>query len=53
MIALFPMLVSNSISRNIIPGIAKTLENYMIVYGMKSIMEKARKKCMTRLWDIA
>lgn len=42
MIALYPMLVSNTVSRNIIPGISKVLENFLIVYGMRNIMEKAR-----------
>ena len=41
MIALYPMLVSNTVSRNIIPGIAKVLENYLMVYGMNDIMRKA------------
>ncbi|NHJ48925.1 MAG: hypothetical protein FK733_14160, partial [Asgard group archaeon] len=42
MIALYPMLVSNTVSRNIIPGVSKVLENFLIVYGMRNIMEKAR-----------
>ena len=42
MIALYPMLVSNTVSRNIIPGIAKVLENYIMVYGIAGIMERAR-----------
>jgi hypothetical protein len=42
MIALYPMLVSNTVSKNIIPGISKVLENFLIVYGMRNIMEKAR-----------
>jgi len=42
MIALYPMLVSNTVSRNIIPGIAKVLENYIMVYGITGIMERAR-----------
>jgi len=42
MIALYPMLVSNTVSKNIIPGISKVLENFLIVYGMRDIMEKAR-----------
>jgi hypothetical protein len=44
MIALYPMLVSNTVSRNIIPGIAKVLENYLMVYGMTSIMHKAMRQ---------
>ena len=46
MIALFPILVSNSVSRNIIPGITKVLENYLIIYGMENIMRKARADLM-------
>ncbi|MHA1874182.1 MAG: hypothetical protein ACTSVB_08710 [Candidatus Heimdallarchaeaceae archaeon] len=48
MIALYPMLVSNTVSKNIIPGISKVLENFLIVYGMKNIMEKARGEKATR-----
>lgn len=43
MIALFPLLVSNTISKNIVPGVAKVLENYLMVYGLESIMARARK----------
>jgi len=44
MIALYPLLVSNTVSKNIIPGIAKVLENYLLVYRMDDIMANARKK---------
>lgn len=44
MIAIFPLLVSNTISKNIIPGVAKVLENYLMVYGLEGIMRRARGK---------
>jgi len=43
MIALYPLLVSNTISKNIIPGIAKVLENYIIVYGLDGLLTRVRK----------
>lgn len=41
-ITLFPLLVSNTVSKNIIPGVAKVLENYIIVYGLDSILAQLR-----------
>ena len=38
MIIVFPMLVSRAVSENSIPGIAKTLENYIIVHKQDMIM---------------
>jgi len=43
MIALYPLLVSNTISRNIVPGVAKVLENYIIVYGLSGLLDRVRK----------
>jgi len=39
MVIVFPMLVSQSVSENIIPGIAKTVEGYLIVNHMSQIMD--------------
>ncbi len=43
-ITLFPLLVSNTVSRNIVPGVAKVLENYIMVYGLDSILKQVRGK---------
>lgn len=39
MVIVFPMLVSQSVSENVIPGIAKTVEGYLIVNNMSDIMD--------------
>lgn len=39
MVIVFPMLVSQSVSENIVPGIAKTVEGYLIVNHMSTIMD--------------
>jgi len=44
MIVIFPMLVSQSVSENVIPGIAKTVENYLIVNATNYIMAAANFK---------
>lgn len=38
MVTIYPMLVSQAVSENIIPGIAKTLESYIIVYNMNDVI---------------
>ena len=38
MIIMFPVLVSQAVSENAIPGIAKTLESFLIVNSMNEIM---------------
>ena len=38
MIVLFPMLISKSVSPNVIPGICKTLEKFVLVYKMDDIL---------------
>lgn len=42
MIALYPLLISNTVSKNIIPGVCKSLENYILVYNLDSIMRGVR-----------
>jgi hypothetical protein len=39
MVIVFPMLVSQSVSENVIPGIAKSVEGYLIINHMSDIME--------------
>ena len=43
MVKLIPVLVSNSISRNIIPGILKAIERHAIIFDMDKIMDDAAK----------
>lgn len=38
MVTIYPMLVSNAVSENVIPGIAKTLESYIIVHNMNDVL---------------
>lgn len=38
MIAVYPMLVSRAVSENIVPGLAKTIEGYIIVNAKDSII---------------
>ncbi len=47
-ITLFPLLVSNTISKNIVPGVVKVLENYIIVYGLDSILDQLRTERGTK-----
>jgi hypothetical protein len=44
MIITFPMLVSQSVSENVIPGIVKTVEGYLIVNHMSEIMDNPEIK---------
>jgi len=44
MVIVFPMLVSQSVSENVIPGIAKTVEGYLIVNHMSAIMDNPEVK---------
>jgi len=39
MIVLFPLLMSKSVSPNIIPGICKTLEKFILIYKLDSVLE--------------
>lgn len=38
MIVVYPMLVSKTVSENIIPALAKTIEQYIITYGMDDVI---------------
>jgi hypothetical protein len=43
MVKLYPTLIANSVSKNIIPGILKSIERYAMIYRMGEIMKQARK----------
>ena len=42
MISLYPLLVSNTISKNVVPGVCKVLENYIMVYGLTDMLKRIR-----------
>jgi len=44
MIIIYPMLVSKAVSENITPGIAKTLEAFLLVHSQDSIMSSPEAK---------
>jgi len=43
MVKLYPTLIANSVSKNIIPGILKSIERYAMIYRMGDILKQARK----------
>ena len=43
MIKLYPVLVSNSVSKNIIPGILKSVERFALIYKLDNLSDEARK----------
>jgi hypothetical protein len=43
MISLYPLLVSNTISKNVVPGVCKVLENYIMVYGLSRLLDTLRR----------
>lgn len=44
MIVVYPMIVSNNVSPNILPGITKTVEKYIITYKMSDLMDTIKKE---------
>jgi len=40
MIIVYPMLISNNIQSNVLPGVAKTLEKYTLLYKMDDIVNQ-------------
>ena len=50
MIIVFPMLVSRAVSENSIPGIAKTIENYIIVNCQDMIINNADIKKQNKMF---
>lgn len=43
MINIYPMLISNSVSKIIIPGIAKVIENYILIYQIDDVIWNAKQ----------
>jgi hypothetical protein len=43
MIKLYPVLVANSVSKNIIPGICKAIERFALIYKLDSLADQTRK----------
>lgn len=44
MIVVYPMLVSRAVGDNIIPGICKMIENYLIAYHMNDVLGDVRQR---------
>jgi len=42
MIIVFPMLCSSNVSPNILPGICKVVEKYLLIYGLDDILKISR-----------
>jgi len=47
MIIIYPMLVSQNVPTNIIPGLAKTMEKYTILYNLDDILKQANMSTKT------
>jgi hypothetical protein len=43
MVKLIPVLVANSVSRNIVPGILKAIERNVLIYDLDDILDQVRK----------
>lgn len=44
MIKLYPVLVANSVSKNIVPGMLKAIERFALIYKLDKIAEDSRQK---------
>lgn len=44
MIVVYPMLISKTVSENIIPALTKTVEQYIITYGMDDVISHPERK---------
>lgn len=44
MIIVFPLISSKNVSPNILPGVCKSIEKYLLVYKLDQIMEQANKR---------
>ena len=42
MIVVYPMLVSRAVGPNVIPGICKMIENYIMLYSMDDVLSEVR-----------
>ena len=49
MIKLYPVLVANSVSKNIIPGLLKAIERFALIYKLDEIADDARKSLRVSL----
>ncbi len=44
MIVVYPMLTSDSISQNVLPGVCKALERFIIVYRLDTVLKRVDKQ---------
>ena len=42
MIIVFPMICSSNVSPNILPGICKVVEKYLLIYSMDDILKLSK-----------
>ena len=42
MIVIYPLLLSDTVSKNIVPGLAKVIERYLLIYKMDEILQSAK-----------
>jgi hypothetical protein len=42
MIVIYPLLLSDTVSKNIVPGLAKVIERYLLIYKMDEIIQSAK-----------
>jgi len=42
MIVIYPLLLSDTVSKNIVPGVAKVIERYLLIYKMDEILQSAK-----------
>ena len=44
MIVVYPMITSKTINPNVLPGICKALEKYVLVYELEDLLKKTNAK---------
>jgi len=42
MIVIYPLLLSDTVSKNIVPGLAKVIERYLLIYKMDEVLQSAK-----------
>ena len=42
MIVIYPLLVTDSVSKNIVPGLAKIIERYLLIYKIDEVLQAAK-----------
>jgi hypothetical protein len=42
MIVIYPLLLSDTVSKNIVPGLAKVIERYLLIYKMDEVLASAK-----------